>query len=64
MVLQEFVFQATLRQEEKKIEEIVLTCADCGTTETRPRYNLYTGHMHDQKCTYVCRICRGVMREV
>jgi dihydroorotate dehydrogenase len=45
-------------------ETVDLVCDNCGEKVTRPVFIKLTGHLHDQKCTYVCTVCRGNMREV
>ena len=63
MILKTFIFEATLRH--KAPEDLVtLKCATCGETEVRVKHNLYTGHMHDMTCTYICKVCKGTMTEI
>ena len=63
MILSEFIFSAALRQKTAR-NTIHLECKRCGETEERDLLNLYTGHFHDQTCTYVCKVCKGDMKEV
>jgi hypothetical protein len=59
-----FTFQNKSCRQEPKIPTVKLSCDDCGDTDVRPLFIAITGHLHDQKCTYICKNCRGVMREV
>jgi hypothetical protein len=63
MDIKEFAYK---KKHEKPRDEkliVVLVCDNCGERECRPIFFKPTGHLHDQKCTYVCRSCRGDMRE-
>jgi hypothetical protein len=62
MEIKEFAFKAPINARDEKLI-VILVCDNCGERECRPIFFKLTGHLHDQKCTYVCRTCRGTMRE-
>jgi predicted SprT family Zn-dependent metalloprotease len=57
-----FAFQ--MRQAKAPGKTVDLECQACPEKETRPKVNLYTGHVFDMKCTYVCKKCRGEMKVI
>jgi len=63
MDIKEFAYRHPIQDEKKDSHIVVLVCDKCGERECRPTLIKLTGHLHDQKCTYICRTCRGTMRE-
>ena len=63
MIVQEFAFRKMFRQTPPK-DTVRLECSKCGEVDVRDKHNLYTGHLHDGTCTYVCKVCKGDMKEV
>ena len=57
-----FTFQE--RQRKAPGKTIELQCTRCDEHEVRLLVNLYTGHMFDMACTYLCTICKGDMKIV
>jgi len=45
----------------KMPNDVHLVCKNCGQHDIRPSKNLYTGHVFDMECTYICTVCRGDM---
>jgi dihydroorotate dehydrogenase len=65
MDIKEIYYRQQERKKKRdKQEKVHLVCDTCGEKVTRPVFIKLTGHLHDQKCTYVCTVCRGNMREV
>jgi hypothetical protein len=61
MNIKEFAYLQ--KSKKKEADTVDLVCDSCGEKVTRPVFVRLTGHLHDQKCTYICTVCRGAMRE-
>ena len=63
MDIREFAFLKEKESHEAPGDTVDLVCDSCGERVTRPVFIALVGHLHDQKCTYICTVCRGTMRD-